>query len=127
MLDNMKMLGALGGLLKNRDKLQGAGQRVKDRLAGTRVIGKSPDGQATAHCLASMQVEKLELSPQLAQALGGDEASRLRAQQAICLAVNDGLKQAQAKVQEVIDGEMKGLGLEGGLPDVAGLRSILGS
>ena len=40
--------------------------------------------------------------------------------------VNDAIAEAQVEIKKAVDEEAKALGLEGGIPDVAGLGSLLG-
>jgi DNA-binding protein YbaB len=116
MLDNMKMLGALSGLLKNRDKIAGAGDRVKSKMHATRIVTTAGGGSVRATVNGLMQVETIDIAP----SLSAQQAGPL-----IVEAVNDGIRQAQAKMKEAVDAEMKGLGFEGGLPDIGGLSGLL--
>jgi DNA-binding protein YbaB len=126
MLDQMKMLGALGGLLKNKDKLMGAGDRIKGKLSAVKVTGESTGGGVKAVVSGALVVHKIELSPQVIQQLNAGGVTRDGATQLICEAVNDAVAAAQVEIKKAVDEEAKALGLEGGLPDVAGLGSLLG-
>jgi DNA-binding protein YbaB len=128
MFDQMKMLGALGGLLKNKDKLAGAGDRVKSKLSNVRVSGEAGAGGATAKATVSgaLVVQRLELSPALLQQLSVGGPTRDGASQVICEAVNDAIAKAQGEIKTAIDEEARALGLEGGIPDIAGLGNLLG-
>jgi len=125
MLDNMKMLGALGALMKNKDKLAGAGDRIKRKLEGVRVTGSAGGGAVTAHAGGNLQVTAIEISPALANGMAADENTRLAAGNLIAEAVNDALAQAQVRVREAVDTEAKALGLDG-IPDLGGLGGLLG-
>ncbi len=126
MLDQMKMLGALSGLLKNRDKIAGAGERVKAKLGAVRVSGQSTGGGVKAAVSGSLVVQKIELSPQVLQQLNTGGVTRDGATQLICEAVNDAIASAQVEIKKAVDEEAKALGFEGGIPDVAGLGGLLG-
>ena len=124
MLDQMKMLGALGGLLKNRDKIAGAGERVKAKLGAVRVHGEAGGVRATV--TGSLVVQKIELSPQVLQQLQTGGATRDGATQLVCEAVNNASANAQVEIKKAVDEEARALGFEGGIPDIAGLGGLLG-
>ncbi|MFO0830506.1 MAG: YbaB/EbfC family nucleoid-associated protein [Phycisphaerales bacterium] len=126
MLDQMKMLGALSGLLKNRDKLAGAADRVKSKLAAAKVVGQCTGGGVKATVSGALVVQKIELSPQVVQQINAGGVTRDGATQLICEAVNDAVAAAQVEIKKAMDEEAKALGLEGGIPDVAGLGNLLG-
>lgn len=126
MLDQMKMLGALSGLLKNRDKLAGAGDRIKAKLSAVKVTGESTGGGVKAIVSGALVVQKIDLSPQVVQQINAGGVTRDGATQLICEAVNDAIAAAQVEIKKAVDEEAKTLGLEGGLPDMAGLGNLLG-
>ncbi len=126
MLDQMKMLGALSGLLKNRDKLAGAGDRIKAKLSAVKVTGESTGGGVKAIVSGALVVQKIELSPQVVQQINAGGVTRDGATQLICEAVNDAIAAAQVEIKKAVDEEAKTLGLEGGIPDMAGLGNLLG-
>ncbi|HEX2838457.1 MAG TPA: YbaB/EbfC family nucleoid-associated protein [Phycisphaerales bacterium] len=126
MLDQMKMLGALSGILKNRDKLAGAGDRIKAKLSAVKVTGESTGGGVKAIVSGALVVQKIELSPQVVQQINAGGVTRDGATQLICEAINDAIAAAQVEIKKAVDEEAKVLGLEGGMPDMAGLGNLLG-
>lgn len=126
MLDQMKMLGALSGILKNKDKLMGAGDRIKAKLGTVKVTGESTGGGVKATVTGSLVVQKIELSSQVVQQINAGGVTRDGATQLICEAVNDAIAAAQVEIKKAVDEEAKSLGLEGGMPDMAGLGNLLG-
>ena len=121
MLD-FKTMGALAGLLKNRDKLEAVARRIRDELAATEVIGEAGGGAARVTVGGDLKVRAVALEPAVAQGLGADEQSRTMAQQLIAEATNDGLVRAQQAAREIVQREMAELGL----PDLAGQLGGLG-
>lgn len=114
LFDQFKMMGAVAGLLKNRDQIKAAGQRIQARLEAMRIEGASEGGLAKAVVSGKMEVLSIEVSAALGAGLGaGDEKSRSMATAMITAAVNEALKKAQAKVAETIDEEGEKLGLPG--------------
>jgi len=120
-LDNMKALGALAGLMKNKDKLREAGERVRAKMAATRVTGESGAGAAKAVVSGEMWVLSVELTSGLIVGMAADEKTRALASGLIAEAVNAGLAQAQVKLKEAMDEEAKAMGLEGMLPSMGSL------
>ncbi|GJQ29459.1 MAG: hypothetical protein HBSAPP03_13430 [Phycisphaerae bacterium] len=115
----MKMLGALAGLMKNKDKVQEAARRTRAKLESTRVVGEAGGGAARAVVRGTMMVERVELSPALLTGMAADERTRELAAGLIAQAVNAGLVQARQRLHEAINAEAKELGLEGVVPDLA--------
>ncbi len=114
MFDQLKMMGAVAGLLKNRDQIKAAGQRIQSRLEGMRLEGRSEGGLVKAVVNGKMEVLSVEVSPSLGAGLGAADArTRQMATAMIIAAVNEALKKAQAGVTEAIDEEGQKLGLPG--------------
>lgn len=112
MFDQFKMMGAVAGLLKNRDAIKEAGGRIQTRLEALRIDGACEGGLVRATVSGKMQVIRIEMSEVLAAGLASD-ADRALAESMIADAVNDALRQAQAAVTEAIDEEGSALGLPG--------------
>lgn len=123
MLDSLKMAGAIAGLMKNKDALRAAAERVKARLAEIRVTGTAGGGAVTVTVSGHLKVLRVELTPALASNMVADEASRSFAENLIAEATNDALTQAQARAQQELAKEAEALGL----PAVPGLAGMLGS
>lgn len=119
MLDNMKMLGALAGLMKNKDKLREAGERIRAKMEATRVTGEAGGGAARATVSGTMKVIDVTLTPALVRGMAGDTQTHELASGLIAEAVNNGLREAQVRLKAAIDEESKALGLEGVIPDLA--------
>lgn len=121
MLDAFKMAGQLAGLMKNKEAIKGAAERVKGRLAEVRATGTAGGGAVTVTVSGQMKVLRVELSPALAQHLG-DAGSRGMAEGLIAHAMNDALAQAQGLAQKELAKEAEALGL----PGMPGLEGLLG-
>lgn len=123
MFDQLKSLGAIAGLLKNKEKLREAADRVKGKMEATRVIGEAGAGAARVVVSGTMKVLEVELAPGLVQGMNADPRTRALAGTLIAEAVNEGLRRAQYAMKEAVEEESRALGLEG-LP---GLENLLGS
>jgi DNA-binding protein YbaB len=121
MFDQIKSLGAIAGLMKNKDKLREAGSRVKEKMEATKVIGEAGAGAARVVVTGTMRVIEVDLAPGLVQGMAADERTRLLAGSLIAEAVNEGLRRAQFAMKEAVEEEAKALGIEG-LP---GLENLL--
>lgn len=119
MLENMKVMGALAGLMKNKDGLAEASRRVREKMDATRVTGTAGGGAAVAVVTGSMRVVSVELSPALVMGMAGDAKTHELAGGLIAEAVNSAMKQAQQQLQEAVRVEAKALGLEGMLPELS--------
>jgi DNA-binding protein YbaB len=122
MFDKLKAMGALAGLVKDKDKIKDAFERVKDKLARARLAGSSGGGAVRATVSGQMKVIDIEISPALAAGIAADDRTRLLAGGLIAEAVNDALTQAQSTLKTAIELEAKALGL----PDLGGLANSFG-
>lgn len=123
MLDAFKMAGALAGLMKNKEALRAAADRVKSRLAEIRVTGTSGGGAVTVTVSGQLRVMRVELSPSLASHMMADTGSREIAENLIAEATNAALGQAQARAQQELAKEAEAMGL----PAIPGLEGMLGA
>lgn len=121
MFDQLKMAGALAGLLKNKEGLKAAGERIRTRLKEVRAGGASGGGAVRATATGELRIESIQIEPALAAGLA-DPASRAYAEQLIAEAVNNALDQAKAVAQREAAKEAEALGL----PGMDGLAGMLG-
>jgi nucleoid-associated protein EbfC len=124
MFDKLKAMGAIAGLMKNREGLKQAGERVKEKMDRTRCSGQAGGGAARAVVTGKMQVLEVELSPALVNGMAADDKTRQLASSLIAEAVNDALRQAQQKLQEAVKAEADAMGL-GDLADAEGLSDLM--
>lgn len=121
MFDKLKAMGAVAGLLKDRDKLRAAGERIKEATAAARATGEAGGGAVRVVASGRMRVVSIELAPALVAGMAADERTRELAGSLITDAVNDAMTRAQAIVQHEVSKEAQALGL-GDLPaDLGGL------
>lgn len=123
MLEQMKALGAIAGVLRDRSKLTQAADDVKRKLGEVRVEGRSPDGQVVVRANGRLEIQSVTLAPALAQSASTD-AGRARAQELIAQACSDANAKAQEAAKGVISQHLKSMGL-GDLSQLSGLTSGL--
>ncbi len=120
MLDSLKMAGALAGLMKNKDGLRAAGERIKARLAELRAAGGSGGGAVRATVSGDMKV--VSVSIELAALAGiADPANKAMVESLIAEAVNNAMDIAKAMAQREIAKEAELLGL----PNMPGIEGLL--
>jgi len=123
MFDQMKAMGAVAGLLRDKERLAEIQTRVQETLERVRVVGESGGGAVRVVMSGKMSVESVEFDPALAAGMGASDESRMLAQELVKEAVND----ASAKARAVLQHEMGKLSEELGLPDIPGVGSLLGA
>lgn len=111
MFDQMRALGAITSLMKDRQKLADSAARVKERLEAARVQGTAGEGAIVVTMSGAMRVVGVHVEPAMASAFSADEASRNLAQDLIAQATNDAMAKAQAVAREAIAEEARALGL----------------
>lgn len=113
MFDQFKSMGAIAGLLKNREKLAEAGARVKQTLEDSPAIGESGGGAVRVTVGGELRVTRVEFAPGVAAGMDAGDESRRQVETLVLEATNEALKLAQQRVRDAIEREAKELGLEG--------------
>jgi DNA-binding protein YbaB len=120
--DSLKAAGALASLMKNKEALKAAGERIKVRLAELRAGGGSGGGAVRATVTGDMKVVGVTLEPPVCMGLAsGDPAQREMVQNLIVEAVNNAMDIAKVMAQREIAKEAEALGL----PNMPGLEGLL--
>lgn len=127
MFDSLKAMGALAGVMKNKEALAQAFSRVRTELA-TRTVtvegARLPDGTPGVSVVASGELEivSVVIAPGLLAQASNDETARARVQELVARACNAALARAKGVIAEEVSKESKALGL----PDMPGLGELLG-
>lgn len=121
MLDNLKAMQAIAGLMKNKDKLREAGERIKARTETLRVTGEAGGGACRATVTGRLELVDLTLDPALLAGMSVDEKTRALATNLIRDAVNDANRRAQEQVKQMIAREADALGLSGMADQLGGI------
>ncbi|MBC7834659.1 MAG: YbaB/EbfC family nucleoid-associated protein [Phycisphaerales bacterium] len=122
MFDSLKAAGALAGLMKNKEGLKAAGERVRAKLADLRATGQSGGGAVRVTVDGQMKVLEVKLDPALGKHLFAEEGMAELAGNLIAEAVNDALRQSQMMAQRELAREAEAMGL----PDMPGLDKLMG-
>lgn len=123
MLDKLKAMQALGSLMKNKEQLAEAGERVKAKMDALRVEGQAGGGACRAIVNGKMKLIDLTLDPSLLAGMAVDEKTKELATALIKDAINDATENAQRQVQQIIAKEADDLGLGDMAPQLSGLLS----
>lgn len=119
MFDQFKSLGAVAGILRNREKIREAGEELKRRLEDIRAEGEAGGGAVRVTASGDMRILNVELSP--AAMKSSDAVSRRHLESLIAEASTDALRRAKALLQ----GEIVRLTDELGLQNIPGLERLL--
>jgi DNA-binding YbaB/EbfC family protein len=119
--DQMKAMGALAGLMKNREKIKEAGERMQRTLEAARIVGQAGGGLVRVQVTGRLRIESVEIDPNVASAMTTDEGRR-QAQSLITEATNDALRAAERVIQQ----ETQRMARELGVEDMPGMDKIAG-
>lgn len=109
--DKLKAMQAIGSLMKNREQLEEAGDRIKSKIESMRVEGSAGGGACRAVVNGKMKLLDLTMDPALLAGMAVDEKTRDLATALIKDAINDATEKAQRMVQDEISREAEALGL----------------
>lgn len=125
MFDQMKTMGAVAGLLKNKDKLRAISEEAQQRIAAITVDGEAGGGAVRVTVTGKMNIERVHLEPALVAGLRHDETEggKRMAEALIEEATNNALRACQLRIGE----ELRALAQEHDLPDIPGMGQLLGA
>lgn len=110
MFDKFRAMGALASLMKDKDSLREAGERVREHAEHVRAVGESGGGAVRVTANGRMTILDVELSPAILAGLQ-DQSSRAFAQDLIAQAANAAIRAAQEAMQGAIREEAERMGL----------------
>lgn len=122
----IKNMGAIASLMGRKDEIKAAAEELGARIAELRIEGQAGGGACRVVVTGKQRVEKVELDPAVCAGLSASEDSRVQAQRLITEATNDALEICQNRIREMVEAEIKRLGLEDLIPagGAGGLGSI---
>lgn len=118
MFDQLKSFGAIAALVKDRERLRAAGERVNERLARARVEGSASGGLVRVVCDGQLHVLEVRIDP---AALGALAGSLTIIEPLIAEASNDALARARALARETLEHEAREMGLGDLIPSLGSL------
>lgn len=125
---DMKTMGKIANLLKNKSKLEDAAQDIKAQLETLRVEGQAGNGAVRAVATGAMKIESVRIDPALAAGLAtpAETDDHAMAEALVTHAVNDALNNAQQAARHIVQRHADELGL-GDLGDMGALKNLLPS
>ncbi len=133
MFDNMKAMGAIAGLMKNKEKLREKGEEFREKVKRIRVTGVAGGSAVRVTVTGELEVVDVFVDPAVMAGVNaeefaggggagsGDGGGREMAQELIKEATNDALGRARVLIAE----EARRMSEELGLPDMPGLEKML--
>ncbi|TVQ60403.1 MAG: YbaB/EbfC family nucleoid-associated protein [Phycisphaerales bacterium] len=124
MFDQFKIMGQVAALMKDKERLREAGERIKRELDAVRVDGEAGGGAVRVTVSGSLVVVGVRLEPAVGAGIGSDDASRAQVETLIAEATNEAIRRAREEAARVIEREADALGLPAIPPEV---RKLIGS
>lgn len=110
MLDALRVAGTIAGLMKDKDKLKAAAERIKAAMAELRCEGSSGGGAVRVIVNGEMRVLSVRLAPALAAAVSGADGATA-AEGLIAEATNEALARAKDAARQIVTREAEAMGL----------------
>jgi len=121
MFDQLKTLGAVAALLKDKDRLKEAGERIQRKLELMSITGAAGGGAVRVTIDGKLRVKSVHLDPAFASGLAAGDQSRVMGEALIAEAISDALGRAQEMIRAEAEREARELGL----PAMPGLDKFL--
>lgn len=123
MFDQIKAMGALAALMKDRGRIEQSVREYREALEGMAATGSAGSGAVKVTVTGTMRVVGVFIDPVAASSLGRDQASRELGERLIADAANDALQAVQRMARDEAERRARALGL----PGVGGLDALLGA
>ena len=123
MFEQMKAMGALAGLLKNREKMNEIGTRFREVMDRISVTGSAGGGAVRVTVSGRMRVTGVAFDPAVIAGLGTGEGGRAMVEALVKDATNEAMEKAQALMQQ----EAGRVAREFDLPEIPGMDRMLGA
>ena len=123
MFEQMKAMGALAGLLKNREKMNEIGTRFREVMDRISVTGSAGGGAVRVTVSGRMRVTGVAFDPAVIAGLTTGEGGRAMVEALVKDATNEAMEKAQALMQQ----EAGRVAREFDLPEIPGMDRMLGA
>lgn len=122
MFEQMKAMGAVAGLLKNKDRLKQVGNDFRDQLGTLRITGVGGGSLVRVTITGQLEIIEVFIDPTAITGAAQDSVNgQAMLQQLVQEATNDAIKRMQALIAE----EAQKLAAELDLPPLPGLEKML--
>ena len=119
MLDQFKAMGAIAGLMKDKERLHQLGQEFQRKLEGLSVRGAAGSGAVAVTITGKLVVTDVHIDPAVAAGFQHDQDM---VQSLIAQATNDAITRMQALIAE----QAKHFAEDNGLGDLPGIDRLAG-
>ena len=123
MFEQMKAMGAIAGLLKNKEKLREIGDRMRDAMERINVTGSAGGGAVRVTVSGRLRVTAVAFDPAVVAGLQTGDGGRAMVEALVRDATNEAMERAQMLMAE----EARRIAREHDLPDIPGMDRMLGA
>ncbi|MCA3006057.1 MAG: YbaB/EbfC family nucleoid-associated protein [Planctomycetaceae bacterium] len=120
MFDQLKMMGAVANLMKNKEAIAEAAARVQENLEKRVVTVEAPDKSISVQVNGKLAVLEIRLADRVVKDAASNAETQAKMEKLIVGAVNAAMARAKEIIQEEISTETQKLGLG----DLGGLSSL---
>ncbi len=120
MFDQLKMMGAVANLMKNKEAIAEAAARVQENLEKRVVTVEAPDKSISVQVNGKLAVLEIRLADRVVKDAASNPETQAKMEKLIVGAVNAAMARAKEIIQEEISTETQKLGLG----DLGGLSSL---
>jgi DNA-binding protein YbaB len=118
--DQLKMMGAVANLMKNKEAIAEAAARVQENLEKRVVTVEAPDKSISVQVNGKLAVLEIRLADRVVKDAASNAETQAKMEKLIVGAVNAAMARAKEIIQEEISTETQKLGLG----DLGGLSSL---
>ncbi len=123
MFENMKAMGAIASLMKNKDRLKAMGEEFREKLARMSAEGSAGGGAVRVTVSGQLRVQKVHLDPAVVAGLQTEGSGGKAMVESL---IQDATNEAMSRMQVMVGEEARKMAEDLGLPDMPGLQNLLG-
>ncbi len=123
MFENMKAMGAIAGLMKNKERLKEMGEEFRAKLARMSAEGSAGGGAVRVTVSGQLRVQKVFLDPAVVAGLQTEGSGGKAMVESL---IQDATNEAMSRMQVMVGEEARKMAEELGLPDMPGLQNLIG-
>jgi DNA-binding YbaB/EbfC family protein len=123
MFENMKAMGAIAGLMKNKERLKELGEEFRAKLARMSAEGSAGGGAVRVTVSGQLRVQQVHLDPAVIAGLQTEGSGGKAMVESL---IADATNEAMNRIQVMVSEEARKMAEELGLPDMPGIQNLLG-
>ncbi|MFU8830446.1 MAG: YbaB/EbfC family nucleoid-associated protein [Phycisphaerales bacterium] len=122
MFENMKAMGAIAGLMKNKERLREMGEEFREKLSQMSAEGSAGGGAVRVTVSGQLRVLAVFLDPAV---IAGLQVEGAGGKQMIETLIQEATNEAISRIQVMVSEEARRMAAELGLPDMPGLEKLI--